>query len=583
MRRDEIIDEIKSRLDIVDVISEYLHLKKTGANFKGLCPFHDEKTPSFTVSPSKQFYYCFGCGESGDVISFLKKIENISFQEALKTLSEKAGVKFDPKSFDGKDEESELRSRLLAILNSAREIYAETLLESTEAMDYLLNERSLSMEIIERFSLGYAPDTRDYLLKRLLARGYDEKLIRDAGLAVGSQGGSHDLMRNRIVFPIFNPRGETIGFGGRLMPLPGDTVNGLPKYINSPETPLFKKGENLFGYHQAKDAIKKEGFAIITEGYMDVIMCHQHGFSNVVAPLGTALTARQLRILKKLTERIILLFDGDAAGINATRRAIQIFIEENLRPEILFLPHGEDPDSFIRRYGPDEFRRLFQRTEDFIDFYLSKTSPPTWTETIKEIIEIISKVGDGIVRTEYIKRLSERTGIRESIIFDEVLKSSKKTLKKQKISRGMDDNILLLNNKRLREEELLMAVIIHHPQKTEFILKEIEDNDLEDPLLKRIFFELREFTKHGREDEITSLLDLLPPEGKKTIATLILDVTIDDEDIDKLIMDCLRGIKLRRLNRRIEEAKKNRDLLTLQELIRERKELLNTSLRMVMK
>ncbi len=583
MRIDEIIDEIKSRLDIVDVISEYLHLKKTGANFKGLCPFHDEKTPSFTVSPSKQFYYCFGCGESGDVISFLKKIENVSFNEALRILSERAGVKFDPKHFDGKDEESEFRSRLLAVLSSAKEIYAETLRESTRAMNYLLNERSLSMEIIERFSIGYAPDTKDYLLKRLLQRGYDERLIRDAGLTIGFQGGSYDLLRNRIVFPIFNPRGETIGFGGRLMPLPEDSVNELPKYINSPETPLFKKGENLFGYHQAKDAIKKEGFAIITEGYMDVIMCHQHGFSNVVAPLGTALTPRQLRILKKLTERIILLFDGDTAGINATRRAIQIFIEENLRPEILFLPHGEDPDSFIRRYGPDEFKRLFERTENLIDFYLSKTSPSLLTETVKEIISIISKVEDGIIRAEYIRRLSERTGIRESIIFDEILKSSKKTLKKKKIPLGMDESTLLLKNKRLREEELLMAVIIHHPDKTEFILREIEDNDVEDPILKRIFFELREFTKHGRENEITSLLDLLPSEGKKTIATLILDVMIDNEDIDKLIMDCLKGIKLRRLNRRVEEAKKNGDLLTLQELIRERKELLNTSLKMVMK
>lgn len=447
-------------------------------------------------------------------------------------------------------------------------------------MEYLLNERSLSSEIIKRFLLGYAPDTRDYLFKRLLQRGYDEELIKRAGLVVDSPKGSHDLLRNRIIFPIFNPRGDIIGFGGRLLPIQGASLNELPKYINSPETLLFKKGENLFGLYQARDAIKKDGFAIITEGYMDVVMCHQYGFCNVVAPLGTALTPRQLRILKRFTDRIILLFDGDTAGVNATKRAVQIFIEEGLRPEIVSLPGEDDPDEFIRKYGIGEFRNLFDKTVDFIDFYLSISSSASRTGIIKELIEIISKVGDGIMRTEYIKRLSEKTGIMESILIDEVMKLTKKSVRRHVASERTDEYIVSIKDARLREEELLMATIIRYPDKANFIFTKIDEDDLEDPVLKKIFINLREIIRNGRLEEITYFLDQLSHEEKRILATIMLDMNFDAENMDKLIIDCLMGMKLRRLNRRIEEARIKGDFISLQGLIKERKGLLDKFSRM---
>ncbi len=425
-----VVDEIKERLDIVDVISGYVPLKKAGRNFKGLCPFHAEKTPSFIVFPDTQSWHCFGaCGTGGDVFSFIMKRENLEFSEALRLLAKRAGVELAPRGAAETAEEKR-KERLREINAAAAQYFHNLLLQSGEgarAREYLA-ERAIAAETVRAFQLGYALDTWEALKGHLVGRGYEVADILAAGLIVEREGGGYyDRFRGRLIFPIRDMRGRVIGFGGRVLD------DSQPKYLNSPQTPLFNKSSVLYGIDLAKGAIRRENMAVIVEGYMDVLMAHQHGIANVVASMGTALTEAQLRLLKRLTKKFTLALDADAAGDQATLRGLAlaretldhqvvpvptprglISYEGRLDAEIriITLPEGKDPDEVIRE-SPDRWNELVRKALPVVDYYfealttdLDLNSAKGKSEAVRRLLPIIREIADSTEQTHYLQKLS---------------------------------------------------------------------------------------------------------------------------------------------------------------------------------
>lgn len=367
----DFIQTLLDRTDIVDVIERYIPLRKAGTNYLALCPFHSEKTPSFTVSPSKQFYHCFGCGAHGTAITFLMEHAGMGFVDAVKELAARAGMQV-PDAPDTHIEAERHRDRLYEVMVQAEQYYRETLKVSPQAIDYLKG-RGLTGQTAARFGLGYAPDDWQPLAR--VYADYRDPLLEEAGLIVSGEGGKrYDRFRGRVMFPIRNERGRVIAFGGRVL------GSGEPKYLNSPETPLFSKGRELYGLHEQRRAIQQAGEVLVVEGYMDVVMLSQYGVDNAVATLGTAVTADQVRRLLRVADSVVFAFDGDAAGRKAAWRALENALPQlpdGKRAGFLFLPEGEDPDSFIRTQGGAAFRQLVARAVPLSDFLIGSLTQRT--------------------------------------------------------------------------------------------------------------------------------------------------------------------------------------------------------------
>ncbi len=355
---DNKIEEIKSRVDIVELASEYLTLKKAGRNFIGLCPFHQEKTPSFTVNRDKQIFYCFGCGEGGNVITFLMKIADKTFPEAIKDLAEKTGVVLPP-MISGKEsrQKDSLKENILNLNLRAAQHFNRNLSSGAGKVvrEYLQN-RSISEETIKQFRLGFAPDTWRSLTDFIEGSGSSLKLAEQAGLIIsGKEGSFYDRFRGRLIFPIENIFGEIVAFGGRVM------ETGEPKYLNSPESPVYIKGKNLYGLNKTKEEIRKKGFALIVEGYFDLISLWNAGIGNVVATLGTALTREHLELLRRYTVEVVALFDPDEAGRKALDRSLELFLSMRMRARALILPGGCDPDDYVKKHGKNKLGELIAK------------------------------------------------------------------------------------------------------------------------------------------------------------------------------------------------------------------------------
>jgi len=366
---EDFIQQVLDRTDIVAVVERYVPLKKAGANYQARCPFHNEKSPSFTVSPTKQFYHCFGCGAHGTAISFLMEHAGYGFIEAVKELAGQAGMPIpdegQPTPEDGQ------RSRILAYLESASRFYRQALKAHPRPVEYL-KHRGLSGETAARFALGYAPD--DWQGLKNAVGDYLDPDLENAGLVIAQDSKRYDRFRDRAMFPIRNERGQTIGFGGRVM------GQGEPKYLNSPETPVFHKGRELYGLHEHRRAIQQADQVIVVEGYMDVVMLDQHGVDNAVATLGTAVTADQAARLLRLADEVVFAFDGDNAGRKAAWRALENSLpqaQDGKRLAFLFLPEGEDPDSYVRSQGAEAFRKLCDQASPLSDFLFHELSAQT--------------------------------------------------------------------------------------------------------------------------------------------------------------------------------------------------------------
>ncbi|MDO5350325.1 MAG: DNA primase [Lachnospiraceae bacterium] len=404
---EEVIEEVRMRNDIVDIVSGYVRLQKKGSNYFGLCPFHNEKSPSFSVSPGKQMYYCFGCGAGGNVITFIMEYENYSFGEALNLLADRAGITLPKQEYSREAREQEdLKKTLLEINKLAANYFYYQLKQPQGQAGYeYLKKRQLSDDTIRRFGLGFANKTSDDLYRFLKSRGYEDSILKETGLVTVEERGGRDKFWNRVMFPILDVNNRVIGFGGRVM---GD---GAPKYLNSPETKLFDKSRNLFGLNYARTS--REKYMLICEGYMDVIAMHQAGFSNSVASLGTAFTSQHAVLLKRYTQQVILTYDSDEAGIKAALRAIPILKDVGMSVKVLNMKPYKDPDEFIKNLGPEAFRQRIEEAKNSFLFEIDvlhrqyrMDDPEQKTKFYQETARKLLEFPEALERDNYIQAVS---------------------------------------------------------------------------------------------------------------------------------------------------------------------------------
>ncbi|HET6514584.1 MAG TPA: DNA primase [Thermodesulfovibrionales bacterium] len=566
MKGDRLLEEIRARLDIVDIISDYLELRRSGQNYKGLCPFHSEKTPSFMVSPEKQIFHCFGCGAGGNSVTFIMKYENLSFPEALKHLAKKAGISLKHFTFDSGHDDT--REKLHGVLREASKIFAENLKKSSAAHSYLM-ARGITDETIRRFSLGYALKDWHFLSKTLRQKGIADALILQSGAVSSGEKGIYDTFRDRIIFPICDIQGGIIAFGGRVMD------DSQPKYLNSPDTPLFKKGETLYGLNLAKDGLREKGYAIIVEGYFDAILCHQYGFNNAVAPLGTALTSGHLQKLKRFSKKAVLVFDGDEAGKSAAKRSIPLLLAQGFSAEILLLPEKDDPDSFLRNEGPAAFGRLLSKARSIVDFLLD-ASRKDGAAAVHETIEIISATGDPIMREALIAETAKRTGFRETIIRERMKGIGTRPKGKGSAEKSSSDASSWAV--RYDEEVLLLSAVIACPDKLERILEKVPLEEFGNGRVKNIFERL---AAQGGCERLDSVISSLGEEEKRLVTTLTVAPGFDPETVDRNIEDCMRKITMRKererlkaVHEKIKEAEGSGEHELLDSLLPERQKLI---------
>lgn len=429
----EILDEIIARCDIVSVVNEYVPLKRRGSNYQGLCPFHNEKTPSFSVSPNKQIFHCFGCGKGGNVFRFVMEIEGISFMEAVEKLAKRADVKLPEKEMTPAERaRMEQRKRYLQINDYAARYYHKVLMETKAGQPYrdYLERRQISRETMERFQLGATPPGWDSLYQMLLKHGVKPQEMLDLGLISESSkrpGHYVDRFRQRLMFPIGDDKGRIIAFGGRII----DKDSSPQKYLNSPDTPLFHKSRNLYGLNLARNSIRNKDQVLIVEGYMDVISCHQYGITNAVAPLGTAFTPDQGKLLMRNTYQVALSFDGDGAGIKATMRALDILSDLGCTARVITIPDGADPDEYLKKFGKEAFEQLVEESQELISYKLSRFMESNNTDSISGKMKVVGmllsdirKLQSAVARESAIRQISIQLQVSEKAIWEELQRSA---------------------------------------------------------------------------------------------------------------------------------------------------------------
>ncbi|MBI3317999.1 MAG: DNA primase [Candidatus Omnitrophica bacterium] len=483
------IQEIQERLDIVEVIGAALSLKRAGRNFKGLCPFHPEKTPSFMVYPHKQFFICYGCGAGGDALTFVMRHQELEFPEAVRLLAERAGVAV-PQVSGGAV--SKQHPELYRAHEVAARFYHDLLVKSKEgqsARDYL-TRRGVEPQMWETLCLGYAPNRWD----GLLARGKEEKLspqaLEKAGLAVPREGsgGWYDRFRDRVLFPVWDARGRVIGFGGRVLD------DSTPKYMNSPETELYVKGRILYGLHLASPHVREKDFCIVVEGYMDLLSPAQHGIRNVVASMGTSLTENQVQLIRKMTRHVVMVYDGDYAGEMATLRGLDLFLEAQMRVKVAALPAGFDPDSLIRKQGMEAFLKVIQESQDLFDYKLGllrRRFDPNDLEgrvrICEEMLPTIKRVPNAIQRGEYIKRLSELLGVAETLLWSELKETKLSGSSSSWRPKGIAQPQAV---KAMSAEDLLAGLIVEDPSRVAQLEGRLEPEQLKGEEVRELVSQL---------------------------------------------------------------------------------------------
>ncbi len=553
------IEKIISRIDITEVVGDFVKLKKRGTNYIGLCPFHNEKSPSFSVSPSKEIYKCFGCGKSGNTITFLMEHEKISYTDAIRWLGKKYNVEIEETETDPEYREQQQVADSLGIINIfGRDFFAEQLLNTENGravgLSYL-RERGFSDETIKTFQLGYCPDERNAFTTEALKRKYNPEYLLRSGLVAFRNEEYVDNYRDRIIFPIHNPIGKVIGFGARLI----KKNDKAPKYINTPENELYVKSKILYGVHFARHAIDKQNECLLVEGYTDVISLHQAGVTNVVASGGTALTPDQLRLVKKYTNNLTIVYDGDAAGVKAALRGLDLALEEGLQVQLVLIPDGEDPDSYVRKVGKEAFFEFVQKNKkDFILFQLDVGMQEAGSDSRKlndivqrmaESISRINKAEHFTLQQDYIRQTAQRLGIDEGglvnlvnkFIGDRIKRQERKWEQKQEepgqpeqateaeIQQREETLLNLVINNELQERAVIKVLLLHGLWQLEdgtkvadFIFEELGSFPFSNPLLDKIFTTYQNWYYAGMEPTEKSFL-YYPDEAMSTMVISLLE------------------------------------------------------------
>lgn len=584
----EIIEKVRESNDIVDVISEYVSLKKRGKNYVGLCPFHNEKTPSFSVQQNKQMYYCFGCGEGGNIITFLMKHKNLSFIDAVKTLAERANIIIPDKDNTIDYEKISLKEKLYTINREAARYFYINLQRNHDALNYF-KKRGIDLSIIKKFGLGYAIDSYDGLLKYLTVKGYNLQVMEEAGLVIKNDKLKvYDRFRNRVMFPVFDIKGRVIGFGGRVLD------NSKPKYLNSPDTLLFNKGDNLYGLNLVAKNNSKE--IIIVEGYMDAIALHQYGIINAVASLGTALTLNQAKLLKRYSDEIIICYDSDAAGQAATLRGLDILAGAGCRVRVLSIPKGKDPDEFIRTEGRDAFIDSMKSAIPLVEYKIKRKNEGYDTNTtegkigfIKASAQELMKLNDPIIIDAYISKLSSETGVAPSALYDEMARQKKLSNKAQETIEGhingksrynnnIDGQKLYLETAHIKAEKFILFIICEIKEYFEVIEKRLSWEDFNDATYKEVARIIYEKLKN-KEDIIPSdIISLFKSteDMKKVSGIFNIKTVLDKNSMNNVIDDCINVISKSKLMKkkaaltlRMKECEEKGDVLNSTALLKE--------------
>ena len=525
------LDELTARSDIVDVVSRYVSLKKSGSNYFGLCPFHNEKSPSFSVSQDKQIFHCFGCGVGGGVISFIMRAEGLEFYDAVSFLAKQNGMTVPENNYDKKTSKS--RERLLALMkDTARFYYSELWKPENINVQQYFAKRGLTRKTMNRFGLGFAPNSFFATMDAMKEKGYTQDELLACGLVAKSEKGNlYDKFRNRVMFPIFDLRGNVIAFGGRVMD------DSKPKYLNSPETAIFHKSRNLFAIEKARKTTND--YFILAEGYMDVIALHQAGFDSAVASLGTALTEEQARLIARYTKNIIISYDADNAGQMAAQRAIDILKKSGLNVRVLRIPNAKDPDQFIKEKGSDAFRRLIEQSSDDIAYKINNIASKFDLEEdqdrisfLKEAAYILALIDSDIEREIYTTRVANMAKISPQSMMVEVknaLQKRKQSLKKEKRrevrsvtqnAQPKDKSFKYENITSARSEEGILSVIFGDNTLVSYLNGKISPDDFTSPILKAFFTHALELYNNNKNITIPAFEGHFEPEALSLLTTI---------------------------------------------------------------
>ncbi|MDI3534411.1 MAG: primase [Thermosediminibacterales bacterium] len=561
---EDLLSEIRDKNDIVTVVSEYVSLKKSGKNYIGLCPFHSEKTPSFTVNPDKQMFYCFGCGVGGNVYTFIMQKEHMSFPEAVRFLAERAGIilpeeKEDPEYL----EKLRLKKKFYEINRIAARYFYNCLVNSDQgvrALNYL-KSRGISITTIKSFGIGYSlPDWED-LICYLKAKGYKETTLEKAGLAIKRKNGEefYDRFRGRIMFPIFDIQNNIIGFGGRVLD------DSKPKYLNSPETEVYNKRKNLYGLNFVKKHLVDDRILIV-EGYMDVISLHQYGIKQAVASLGTSLTSEQAKLLRRYVKNVVVAYDADTAGISATLRGMDILKNAGLNVKVVMLPKGSDPDEYIRRFGKEAFLEKVDKAYSLIDFKIKHLENQFDLKNLQgrvnflnRVVPIISEIDNEIEKDAYIKKLSQKLNITEESIRLELKKTSK-TLPVNgfKHNKGIkwNDNKerlkIITQSANIKAERDLINLMITDKSYYKRIFQEIDIDFFSDEDHKQIIKAISKGYENKNNLNSSEVIDYLEDERLIRKASLIFSGEVFFTETERVLQDCIKTLKTHKLNKRIQ-------------------------------
>jgi len=534
-------EEIKRAVDIVELIGQFVQLKRAGQNFLGLCPFHSEKDPSFTVSPAKQMFHCFGCKKGGDIFAFWMAYHNVSFPQAMRELAERYHIPLPEKEQTPSEKRQRaVKESLLRINEIAAHYYHQILTSSEKGAPgrAYIKKRAITQETVEAFRLGYAPNEWQGLSDFLTKKKVDLEKAATAGLIIAKKSNRfYDRFRGRVMFPIFNLRGQVVGFGGRVLD------DALPKYLNTPETPVFQKGALLYGLHLAYESIRQSGRAVIVEGYTDVLALKRHGFHGAVATLGTALTREHIRRLKGYAKEAVVVFDADAAGKMAAMKSLAFFLDEGLPARVTVLPQGEDPDTYVNKHGLKAFTHLLDRSVPMFDFYLdlklSERSDQieSQIDLLQDIVPVLWELKNSAQRSLYVRRLSEMSGIPEPAVLEEIRKWKARQSWSGERERLRES---LSGAKAKRRDDLyLLDLLVHHSQVTVKLLSNDFRRLLSDPTVVGIFDTVAEIYHDEGPLPPEAILDRLKEEeAKERFREVMLGSPIfRDSEVEQALKD----------------------------------------------
>ena len=535
----ETIDRINDSADIVEVVSKSVELKKRGRNFFGLCPFHDEKTPSFSVAPDKGIYHCFGCGKGGNAVNFIIENEKLSFVEALQQLGQQLGI---PVEHSGSDESSSFFDNLYKIHESASALYHKTLFSERgeRALKYL-TDRGVSRKSLEFFKVGFAPESSKYLLNSIKSDGYEKQVLEKCGLFGASKNEFFDRFRSRIMFPIWNASGKIVGFGGRVF-----ASNDPAKYMNSPETPIYKKSDIFYGLHQARESIRKEGFAILVEGYTDVIQLFQNEIKNCVAVSGTAFSDRHVYQMKRFSSKVLLAYDGDSAGISATLKTGYSLIKGGVDCEVIEIPNKLDPDEWISKSGPEVFKSEgIQQSSSLIDYHLKSSkflemSPSDKSTIVNQILTEIRGINNPIISNEIIKKLAEKSNVDEHDIKNMIPKKRIFRPLNQTQKKGNEENEETFETMNDKASIGIIKILLHgNKDAKDWIADNLEIDKITNSRLKTLIEYILPLMNSSSSDIISAFED---EKDRRIITEIMLE---EDSTVDFMHMsiDCLSAIK----------------------------------------